>query len=329
MTHNASRAVPPPRALPAATVTGTSSRHQASGSTLSTGRLIGIDLARGLAVFGMYSAHVGPDVTVGGPVGFLLELARGRSSALFALLAGFSLVLITGRPEPRTGRAGRQAVTQVVIRSLVLIALGFALTALDTAVDVILAYYGLMFLAVLPLYRLRARTLTVIAAAGALVLPQVLHLVRESIGRGRWADTVIAWDPLARISDSDGLLELLFTGEYPALTWIPFMVAGMAVARLDLTRVKARARLAGAGARSPSSGTAAHGWPCTSSRMRSPPSPPPRTGAPPPRPGGPTRSVNRKAASRPSGCWWPHRTARRRSRFSATPASLSPSWPRV
>lgn len=247
MTHNASRAVPPPRALPAATVTGTSSRHQASGSTLSTGRLIGIDLARGLAVFGMYSAHVGPDVTVGGPVGFLLELARGRSSALFALLAGFSLVLITGRPEPRTGRAGRQAVTQVVIRSLVLIALGFALTALDTAVDVILAYYGLMFLAVLPLYRLRARTLTVIAAAGALVLPQVLHLVRESIGRGRWADTVIAWDPLARISDSDGLLELLFTGEYPALTWIPFMVAGMAVARLDLTRVKARARLAGAG----------------------------------------------------------------------------------
>ncbi|MFD8816420.1 hypothetical protein ACFV23_34305, partial [Streptomyces sp. NPDC059627] len=77
--------------------------------TPSTGRLVGIDLARGLAVFGMYAAHVGPDVTVGGPVGFLLETARGRSSALFALLAGFSLIIITGRAQPRYGRARAHA----------------------------------------------------------------------------------------------------------------------------------------------------------------------------------------------------------------------------
>ncbi|GGN60118.1 hypothetical protein GCM10011579_024950 [Streptomyces albiflavescens] len=195
----------------------------------------------------MYSAHVGPDVTVGGPVGFLLELARGRSSALFAVLAGFSLVIITGRPHPRTGRAGRQAVARVVIRSLVLVALGYALTALDTDVDVILAYYGLIFLAVLPLYRLRARTLAVIAAGSALILPQVLYIINQLIDQGGWADAVVARDPLARITDSDGLIELLFTGEYPVLTWIPFMIAGMAVARLDLTRPGLRGRLAVAG----------------------------------------------------------------------------------
>ncbi len=210
----------------------------------STGRLIGLDLARGLAVFGMYSAHVGPDVTVGGPVGFLLELARGRSSALFALLAGFSLVILTGRPHARTGRAGRQAVARVVIRAVVLVALGFALTALDTQVDVILAYYGLIFLAVLPLYRLPARTLAVIAAAGALILPQLLYAVRQAIDEGSWADTVVAWDPLARLTGSEGFLELLVTGEYPVVTWVPFLVAGMAVARLDLHRAGARARLA-------------------------------------------------------------------------------------
>lgn len=192
----------------------------------------------------MYSAHVGPDVTVGGPVGFLLETARGRSSALFALLAGFSLIIITGRPRPRTGRAGRQAAARVAIRAVVLLILGYALTALGTEVDVILSFYGLLFLAVLPLYRLRAATLALIAASGALILPQLLYAIRKSIEDGAWADTVIQADPLAWISGTDGVVELLFTGSYPALTWAPFLIAGMAVARLDLTRPGIRSRLA-------------------------------------------------------------------------------------
>ncbi|AOR30911.1 hypothetical protein BFF78_07475 [Streptomyces fodineus] len=215
--------------------------------TPSTGRLVGIDLARGLAVCGMYAAHVGPDVAVGGPVGFLLETARGRCSALFALLAGFSLVIITGRPHPRTGRAGRQAMARIVIRAIVLAVLGYALTALDTDVAVILSFYGLLFLAVLPLYRLRAGTLALIAAAGALVMPLLLYAVRSSIEGGSWADAVAARDPLARLTGTDGFIELLFTGEYPVLTWMPFLVAGMAVARLDLIRPGVRSRLALAG----------------------------------------------------------------------------------
>lgn len=210
----------------------------------STARMVGIDLARGLAVLGMYAAHFGPDPTIGGPLGFAMELARGRSATLFALLAGFSLVLITGRPQPRTGRAGRQAVGRIVIRSLVLIPLGYALTALGTEIEVILSFYGLLFLAVLPLYRLRARTLAVIAAVGALIMPQVLYVIRQSIDNGERADTVIAYDPVARLSGTDGLIELLFSGAYPVLTWAPSLVAGMAVARLDLTQARIRTRLA-------------------------------------------------------------------------------------
>ncbi|MFF3484543.1 DUF418 domain-containing protein [Streptomyces sp. NPDC002701] len=210
----------------------------------SPGRLIGVDLARGLAVCGMYASHVGPDPTVGGPIGFLAELARGRSSALFALLAGFSLVLITGRPRPRTGRAGRQAAGRVVIRALILIAAGYALTALDTDVEVILAFYGLIFLLVLPLYRLRARILALLAAATALLMPVLLYVIQRAVYGGDWAETVVAADPLARLTDTDGLLELLFTGSYPVLTWTPFVITGMAVARLDLTRGRTRTLLA-------------------------------------------------------------------------------------
>ncbi|MFK0024991.1 DUF418 domain-containing protein [Streptomyces sp. NPDC090798] len=212
--------------------------------TTSTGRLIGLDLARSLAVFGMYAAHIGPDPSVGGPLGGVMEVARGRSSALFALLAGFTLVLLTGRPQPRTGQSGRQAMGRVLIRSAILVALGYALTSLDTSVDVILAAYGMVFLLALPLYRLRAGTLAVIATATALVLPQVLYLLRAAVEGGSWTDAVIAHDPLARITDSDGIVELFITGAYPVLTWLPFVIAGMAVGRLNLARPGIRAKVA-------------------------------------------------------------------------------------
>ncbi|MDX2821883.1 DUF418 domain-containing protein [Streptomyces ipomoeae] len=204
----------------------------------STGRLIGVDLARGLAVYGMFAAHVGPDPSVGGVTGFFMELAHGRASALFAFLAGFSIMLITGRRSPKTGRAGRQAIAKVVIRALVLLVLGTALTLTGTSVEVILAFYGLYFLLVLPLYRLSARSLAIIAGAGALVLPQVLYVIQRML-RADGVDGIWAWP-----ANADGVVSLLFTGSYPALAWIPFVIAGMAVARLDLAASVIRIRLA-------------------------------------------------------------------------------------
>ena len=76
----------------------------------SMGRLVGVDLARALAVFGMFAVHVGPIEAAPGDVGgWFRSLSEGRPSALFAMLAGFSLMLIAGRFEPKTGVAGRQA----------------------------------------------------------------------------------------------------------------------------------------------------------------------------------------------------------------------------
>ncbi|MFD6996701.1 DUF418 domain-containing protein [Streptomyces mirabilis] len=238
MTQNAhdTTLVAPPRPEASATT-------QLPDTRPSVGRLIGVDLARGLAVFGMYAAHVGPDPSEGGSTGFFMELAHGRASALFAFLAGFSIVLITGRRTPKTGRAGRQAVAKVVIRALVLLVVGTALTLTGTPVEVILAFYGLYFLLVLPLYRLGARPLAVIAVSGALILPQILYVVQQALnpggGDGGGPGGIWAWP-----ADADGIVSLLFTGGYPALAWIPFVVAGMAVARLDLASTVVRTRLA-------------------------------------------------------------------------------------
>ncbi|MER6694049.1 heparan-alpha-glucosaminide N-acetyltransferase domain-containing protein, partial [Streptomyces minutiscleroticus] len=250
MTRDAS---PAPVSAPVPASAASAGRPADTARAPSTGRLVGIDLARGLAVFGMYAAHVGPDpeedrLLLGGPFELLTELGRGRAPALFAVLAGFSLIILTGRPRPRTGRAGRQAVARVVIRSLLLLVVGYALVALPTIIAIILPCYGLFFLVVLPLYRLRGRTLAVLALTTALVMPQVLFFMLRAIDEGDWAWTIIDYDPLARITDTDGFIELLFIGEYPVITWVPFVLTGMAVARLDLRRHVVRARLALTGA---------------------------------------------------------------------------------
>ncbi|MEU5200216.1 DUF418 domain-containing protein [Streptomyces scabiei] len=215
-----------------------SERGAPSTGAPGVGRLIGLDLARGLAVFGMYAVHVGPAPSQGGVIGFLMELAQGRSSALFAVLAGFAVALITGRRTPRTGLAGRQAVAKVIIRAVILVALGTALTLTGTPVVPILAFYGLFFLLVLPLYRLGAKPLALIAAGWALVGPQLLYALKPVFG-GR---------VFLSYGQADGPVSLFFTGGYPALTWVPFVIAGMAVARCDLAATAVRIRLALTGA---------------------------------------------------------------------------------
>ncbi len=130
----------------------------------SLGRIVGLDAARALAVFGMYYSHVGPwPEETGTWKSFLMEIPHGRSSALFATLAGLSLVLIAGGSRPKSGRPMRQAVVRIAIRSVLLLALGSWLVAMGTSIVVILAYYGLFFLLALPFIKLRARTLAIIA----------------------------------------------------------------------------------------------------------------------------------------------------------------------
>ena len=181
----------------------------------SVGRLVGVDLARALAVFGMFAVHVGPAREVGGLGGWLLGLAAGRSSILFATLAGFSLMLIAGRREPKTGLAGRQAKVRIVVRAVMLLALGTALTMLKTGIIVILAFYGVSFLLALPLLRLRAKTLAIIAAVLAVVAPQasfgLMRLLSASM-----VENIDAYDPITWLG-GNGILNLLLNGGYPAI----------------------------------------------------------------------------------------------------------------
>ncbi|MDT0308343.1 heparan-alpha-glucosaminide N-acetyltransferase domain-containing protein [Streptomyces sp. DSM 44917] len=210
-------------------------------------RLLGLDLARGLAVFGMYTAHLARDPGDGVRWSWLIELSHGRSSALFAVLAGVTLVFLTGRQGLGTGREGLRSVVRVAIRSGVLLVLGTLLTLMGTPIAVILPYFALYFLLALPFARLRARTLAAVAVATAAVGPQYLFALRQSAygpygEYTGWAETMDEHDPLARLG-ADGALDLLVTGNYPVLAWMPLIFAGMALGRLDLASAVVRARL--------------------------------------------------------------------------------------
>jgi uncharacterized membrane protein YeiB len=207
------------------------------------GRLVGVDLARALAVFGMFAVHVGPiEASQADVGGWFRSLSEGRASALFAMLAGFSLMLIAGRFEPKTGVAGRQAKVRIVIRAVILLAVGTALTMTNFGDAVILNSYAVYFLLALPLLRLRARTLAITAAVLALVAPQVAFGLRTLLSEPI-QNSINAYDPLERLCGV-GVLDLLVTGFYPAITWMPFVITGMALGRLDLAAAAVQRRLA-------------------------------------------------------------------------------------
>ncbi|RPF35012.1 DUF418 domain-containing protein [Streptomyces sp. TLI_185] len=212
----------------------------------SMGRLVGVDLARALAVFGMYIVHIGPPLSAThGVASWIRYIADGHSSVLFATLAGFSLMLIAGRFEPKTGLAGRQAKARIAIRAVILLALGTAM-AMEYGGVIILGFYGVYFLLALPLVRLSAGTLAMIAAGLALVTPQLAYVLTTHLSDSV-QQSVNAYDPLRHLSEV-GVLDLLLTGFYPALTWMPFVIAGMALGRMDLSAAAVQRRLAALGA---------------------------------------------------------------------------------
>ncbi|WP_270070710.1 heparan-alpha-glucosaminide N-acetyltransferase domain-containing protein [Streptomonospora mangrovi] len=236
---------PPPR-TPAPTRT----TAPTPAARTPTPRLHGIDLARGLAVLGMFVIHVGIGWTLPDGTNPLTDLVSGRAAALFALLAGVSIALISGGPTPATGHAMGIALWRVVIRGLAMLPLGVALTMLDTPIAVILAYYAVFFVLAVPLIDERWRIVAGCAAALALAGPTASFWLRRMIDQGPLRDaaaTLNTYDPLVAWSGS-GLLDLLLTGSYPALTWLPYVLAGLAIGRLNLRSIRVRATLTAAGA---------------------------------------------------------------------------------
>jgi uncharacterized protein len=212
-------------------------------------RLQGIDVLRALAVIGMIYVHVAPASWLPGgqaePRPYLLslldDLVRSRSMSVFVLLAGVSFALMSGGARPRTS-----AWWPLAVRALVLVVIGMALEEVVPQTSVIIAYYGLWFIMLLPLIRVRAATL--FTAAGVLaVAGPFFALTAQNWGQGWFfipdpmAAPVMGFDlpaqPLTALSDR------LFGFGYPIAYTLPLLLAGMAIGRLDLHSFAVRRRM--------------------------------------------------------------------------------------
>lgn len=104
---------------------------------ISPPRVTALDAARGLAVLGMISAHVlYVDAFEWGKISTWADLSNGRSSILFAVIAGVSLALMTGGAHAVTGEGMRSARLRLLGRGAAVFGLGLFLELLNTGIAV-------------------------------------------------------------------------------------------------------------------------------------------------------------------------------------------------
>ncbi len=181
------------------------------------GRVFGPDLARGLALLGMFAAHVSFDRSE--------NFFDGRSSILFATVAGVSLGLLTGGSDrpPRGERGFLRAA--IAIRAAALILLGVILTTLvQPPLAVILDYYGLAFLLLVPLLFASRPVLALAALLVVVIAPPVVESLRADVD----PDTIpLLLTPFA---------QWLVFGSYPVVIWLAFPLFGLICVRSGLER---------------------------------------------------------------------------------------------
>jgi uncharacterized membrane protein YeiB len=197
-------------------------------------RVVGLDVARALAVFGMFGAHVGVTDDLELSPSTWLDIVWGRSSILFAVLAGISIALLSGRTVPVTGDDLVRARLRILVRAAWVFLIGGVLEALGADLDVILCVYAVLFVLALPFLQSSRRNLLIAAGVLAVVTPPLLVVLAQFI--------------VANGADEAPFPELAVTGFYPALIWWTFILVGLAVGRSDLGSRRVRATLLALGA---------------------------------------------------------------------------------
>lgn len=175
----------------------------------------------------MFFAHTAPRV------GDAELLADGRSSILFATLAGVSLGLMTGGATPSARGSRLPRVNSIVVRALLLFLLGVVLSTLDSGIAIILDYYAIMFLLLLPLLFAPRWLVAAVVVLVAALVPGLASAVALGADSG---------SPLYLVQ------YYLLVGYYPALLWVAFLGAGLLAARCGLGLARTQLVLVGLGA---------------------------------------------------------------------------------
>lgn len=227
----------------------TGRHHGAPDASARPARLVGVDLARFVAVVGMMAAHLMPPSGYPGHVPWVSRAVDGNASTLFAVLGGVSVVLAARAALARGDVAAARWAT--VTRGVIVALLGATLALGPANVVVVLVYFGVTLVCAVPFLRVRPAWLLGWAGVLAVVGPVVNATVRDTLGvdgEGGGLDWAELAEPLV------ALRAVLLTGTYPVVTWLVYLLVGMALAKAVLAARQAGtdrallARLAAGGA---------------------------------------------------------------------------------
>ena len=207
-----------------------------------TPRVVGVDIARCLALLGMMATHILPGVT-DGEVPWAHQLAAGRASALFAVLAGLSLALAAGNHGFLRGRPWVGMLAGTAVRAALIGLVGLLLGEVESGIAVILVYYAVLFVVAVPFMALRTPVLLAVTGAWICLSPLLSHWLRDRLPTTSY--DVPAFDSFG--APVELARDVLLTGYYPVLTWLSYVLVGLLLGRLDLRSARTSLLLASIG----------------------------------------------------------------------------------
>lgn len=203
-------------------------------------RVMGLDLARALAIFGMVIVNfkIAMNAETGNSLLMCFAgLFEGRASALFVILAGVGVTFITNKARVSSDRSlVLKNRFLVVKRGVLLIAIGLAYTPIWQA-D-ILHFYGFYFLIAAAIFTVNDKVLLFMSALVMMAFP-VLMLVFDYDQNWNWV--TLAYE---NFWSFDGMIRhIVFNGFHPVFPWAAFLLFGMWLGRQDLSQALMRKRL--------------------------------------------------------------------------------------
>ncbi|MFQ5558582.1 MAG: heparan-alpha-glucosaminide N-acetyltransferase domain-containing protein, partial [Acidimicrobiales bacterium] len=205
-------------------------------------RIIGLDVARALAVVGMvlvnFKYTMGAQEAGSRGLRFANTILDGRAAATFVVLAGIGASLGSERARPAGDPAlRRRARWRLARRAMFLLALGWAFYPIWPA-D-ILHYYG-VYLAIGALVLFSPARILIALAAGAIALSFLFIVSFDYFAN--WDLDEISYRGI--VTPTGFVRNLLFDGFHPVLPWVGFYLFGMWLGRTDLRNPRWRRRIA-------------------------------------------------------------------------------------
>ncbi|WP_459502266.1 DUF418 domain-containing protein [Bacillus sp. C1] len=206
-------------------------------------RIEGLDFARALAMFGMlivnYKILTGAAGNGPGWLIWFAELFEGRASATFVMLAGIGVALMTKKARSGTPFDIKQNRMNLWKRSIFLFILGLLLYAVGWTGD-ILHYYG-VYMLVASLFIIASDRCIFIGVAIFLFVAQILQITINYMKGWHLEKPFIEYIDFWTV---EGFVRnLLFNGYHPVFPWICFLLIGMVIGKLDLTKEVIRRKL--------------------------------------------------------------------------------------